>query len=321
MNPVTLSVVIPVYNEGEGLHLLVKSLKATLGALDCTWELILVDDHSADNTPDVLRQICREPGFRFYRLARNSGSHVAILAGLEHSVGECALFMAADLQDPPELIPQLLDLWREGYDTIWAVRAGREGVSAAERGFSNLFYWLLSRFGESSLPPDGSDFAAIDRRVIQGLSQSAGANLSLFGEIAKLGFRQTEVRYVKKARAYGSTKWNVRKKLKAFADAFVSFSFAPIRLMSYIGIGLSILGFLYAIVTIGRALLGLAPVQGWASLMVVVLIIGGFQMVMLGVLGEYLWRTYDESRRQPRYLLEDSSEEQPARRGRTLETR
>src|ERR1051326_152535 len=142
MNSVTLSVVIPVYNEGEGLFLLADRLKSVLEKLDVGWEVVLVDDHSADKTPVVLRQICEDPAFRFYRLARNSGSHVAILAGLEQSRGECAVFLAADLQDPPELIPQLLDLWRQGYDAIWAVRAGREGISLSERAFSFLFYWL-----------------------------------------------------------------------------------------------------------------------------------------------------------------------------------
>jgi dolichol-phosphate mannosyltransferase len=309
MPGITLSVVIPVYNEGNGICLLVQRLTACLAGLDVPWEVILVDDHSVDDTPDVLRRVCSEtPVVHSLRLSRNSGSHIAILAGLEHSRGDCGLFMAADLQDPPELIPQLLALWREGYDTVWAVRAGREGVSLPERAFSRLFYWLLTRFSESSLPPDGSDFALVSRRVIDALIRSAGANLNLFGEVANLGFRQAEVRYVKGARAFGKTKWNLRKKLKLLADTFVSFSYTPLRLMSYLGIASSFLGFLYALLIVIRALLSLTPVQGWASLMVIVLVMSGLQMIMLGVLGEYLWRTLDESRRRPRYFIEDSSE-------------
>jgi dolichol-phosphate mannosyltransferase len=308
MPGITLSVVIPVYNEGNGVCLLVQRLTACLAGLDVPWEVILVDDHSADDTPDVLRRVCSEtPGFHSLRLSRNSGSHIAIFAGLEHARGDCALFMAADLQDPPELIPKMLDLWRRGYKTVWAVRAGREGISLLDRIFSRSFYWLLNRFGEVSTPPDGSDFALVDRCVIDALSRSVGANPSLFLEIAKVGFLQTEVPYVKEARQFGATKWNARKKLKLFADTFVSFSYAPLRAMSYLGVAASALGFLYAAYVFAMRLLVGHTIQGYASLMVVVLIVGGFQMVMLGVLGEYLWRTLDEARHRPKYFIEGSS--------------
>jgi dolichol-phosphate mannosyltransferase len=315
MPGITLSVVIPVYNEGNGICLLVQRLIACLAGLDVPWEVIRVDDHSVDDTPAVLRRVCSEtPWVHSLRLSRNSGSHIAILAGLEHARGDCALFMAADLQDPPELIPKMLDLWRQGYKTVWAVRAGREGASLLDRIFSRSFYWLLNRFGEVSTPPDGSDFALVDRCVIDALRRSVGANPSLFLEIAKVGFRQTEVPYVKEARQFGATKWNARKKLKLVADTFVSFSYAPLRAMSYLGIASIFLGFLYALFIVIRAVLSLTAVQGWASLMVVVLVVSGLQMIMLGVLGEYLWRTLDESHRRPRYFVEDSSES-PSERG------
>jgi dolichol-phosphate mannosyltransferase len=306
---VTLSVVIPVYNEGEGIQLLVKRLKESLGTLGVPWEVILVDDHSIDSTPEVLQQVCAENAhFRSLRLSRNSGSHIAILAGLEHSQGDCAVFMAADLQDPPELIGEMLALWRQGYKTIWAVRAGREDIVLIDRVFSHAFYWLLNRFGELTVPPDGADFAMVDRRIIQELSQSVGANPSLFLEIAKLGFPQATVSYIKEARKFGSTKWNMRKKLKAFADAFVSFSYAPMRAMSYLGLTFSALGFLYASYIFIMHILAKQPIMGYASLMVGILVIGGVQMIMLGVLGEYLWRTLDEARDRPHYFLEDLSE-------------
>jgi dolichol-phosphate mannosyltransferase len=257
----------------------------------------------------VLREACASnAGFRFIRLSRNSGSHIAILAGLEHSRGDCAVFMAADLQDPPELIPKMLQSWSEGYKTVWAVRAGRRGVSLLDQILSRSFYWLLNRFGELAVPPDGTDFAMIDRCVIDALCRSVGANPSLFGEIAKLGFRQTEMPYVKEARQFGATKWNARKKLKLFADTFVSFSYAPMRAMSYLGIASSALGFSYALYLFIMHFVAQHAIVGYASLMVAVLVMGGIQMIMLGVLGEYLWRTLDEARHRPRYFVEDPSE-------------
>jgi dolichol-phosphate mannosyltransferase len=309
-----LSVVIPVYNEGEGIRLLAARLKECLDSIGASWEVVLVDDHSSDSSPAVLRDVCAaNPGFRFLRLSRNSGSHVAIIAGLEHCHGDCAVFLAADLQDPPELIGKLLGLWRDGYKTVWAVRAGREGIPLGDRIASSLYYWLLRRFGEIAVPPDGSDFALIDRCVIDALIKSVGANPSLFNEIAKVGFQQTEVPYIKQARQYGSTKWDLQKKLKAFADAFVSFSYAPVRAMSYLGIVFSLLGFLYALFLFFMHYFGQRAVPGFASLMVVLLTVSGFQMMMLGVLGEYLWRTLDESRQRPQYFLEDSSDSQQPR--------
>ncbi len=303
---VTLSIVIPVYNEGDGLRLLAERLR---NIADDHTEVIFVDDHSADNSWDVLRELCgQNPAFRFLRLSRNSGSHIAILAGLEHARGDCAVFMAADLQDPPELIPKMLSLWRQGYKTVWAVRAAREGIPWIDRLFSRSFYWLLNRFGEVTVPPDGADFALVDRAVISALVRSAGANPSLFCEIARIGFRQFEVPYTKEARQYGSTKWTLRKKLKLFADTFVSFSYAPLRAMSYVGLALSTLGFFYALFVLLMRIIAGHLIQGYASLMVIVLTLGGVQMLMLGILGEYLWRTLDEAHRRPQYFIEDQSD-------------
>lgn len=231
-----LSIVIPVFNEGDGIRLLVQRLEQVVRGLEVTTEVIFVDDHSSDHSPGLLNEICAgNPGFRFLRLSCNCGSHIAILAGLEHARGDCAVFMAADLQDPPELIGKMLELWRDGNRIVWAVRAGRERAPFIDRLFARSFYWLLNRFGEVRLPPDGADFALIDRTVVEALLASAGANPSLFCEISKLGFRQAEFPYIKGAREFGSTKWNLKKRLKLFADTFVAFSYAPLRAMSYLG--------------------------------------------------------------------------------------
>jgi dolichol-phosphate mannosyltransferase len=305
-----LSIVIPVFNEEAALPALVQRLRALFDHLaPLEAEIILVDDHSADRSQELLKEICRlDSRFRYARLARNCGSHVAILAGLARARGECSVFLAADLQDPPELILQMLDLWRGGHHVVWAVREERKGVSKTDLFLANTFYRLLNLLGEVNLPPRGSDFALLDRKVTDALLQSAGSNPSIGGEIARLGFSSVQLSYTKEKRAAGGTKWTFRRKLKAFADAFVSFSYAPLRAMSYLGMLFSFLGFAYAFFVIFMRLMTRTPVQGWASLIVVILVLGGFQMMMLGVLGEYLWRTLEAARRRPIFFLEETSD-------------
>jgi len=305
-----LSIVIPVFNEEAVLPALVQRLRAFADRLNpMVTEIVLVDDHSTDRSPQLLREICQKDlRFRYARLARNSGSHLATLAGLAQARGECAVFLAADLQDPPELILPMLDLWRSGHHVVWAVREEREGVSKVDLFLSNFFYRLLNLLGEVNLPPRGSDFSLLDRKVIDALVSSAGSNPSIGGEIARLGFSSAQITYTKEKRAAGSTKWTLKKKLTAFADAFVSFSYAPLRAMSYLGMLFSFLGFGYAILVVILRLMTRTPVQGWSSLIVVVLVLGGVQMMMLGILGEYLWRTLEAARQRPTYFLEDTSE-------------
>jgi glycosyltransferase involved in cell wall biosynthesis len=303
-----LSIVIPVFNEEAAIPALVERLQRFSERLaPLVTEIIVVDDHSADSSPALLRDACgKDSQFRYARLAKNSGSHVAILAGLSLARGETAVFLAADLQDPPELILQMLDLWREGHHVVWAVREEREGISKADLFLANTFYRLLNILGEVNLPPRGSDFALLDRKAIDALLKSVGSHPSLGGEIARLGFSQAQITYTKEKRVAGSSKWTFERKLKAFADAFVSFSYAPLRVMSYLGMLCSLLGFAYALVVIAIRLTTHAPVQGWSSLIVVVLLLGGVQMMMLGILGEYLWRTLEAARARPIYFLEES---------------
>ncbi len=303
-----VSVVIPVYNEEAGIPAMLARLRGMVGSKpDFAFEFILVDDHSTDATPELLKRACAaSPEFQYLRLASNSGSHVAILAGLERARGECAVFLAADLQDPPELIPRLLERWRAGSHIVWATRAERRGIHWLERALGSAYYWLLRHVGNVKMPPRGSDFALLDRKVIDALLASVGANASLGGEIVRLGFCQDQVPYVKEARAHGVSKWTIERKLRAFADAFVSFSYVPLRFMSYLGMACSVLGFLYALIIVVLRLAAAQPIQGWASTMVIVLLLGGVQMTMLGVLGEYLWRTLEAARRRPQYFIEDS---------------
>lgn len=305
-----LSIVIPVFNEEVVIAALIERLRSFVARLTpLVTEIILVDDHSTDRSPELLKEVCSQDSqFRYARLARNSGSHIATLAGLARARGQCAVFLAADLQDPPELILQMLDLWRAGHHIVWAVREERQGVSKLDIFLANTTYRLLNLLGEVDLPPRGSDFALLDRKAINALLQSVGSDPSIGGEVARLGFSSAQIAYTKEKRAAGGSKWTLKRKLKAFADAFVSFSYAPLRAMSFLGMMFSLLGFAYAILVIVLRLMTRTPVQGWSSLIVVVLVMGGVQMVMLGVLGEYLWRTLEAARHRPTYFFEDTSE-------------
>jgi dolichol-phosphate mannosyltransferase len=269
-------------------------------------EVLLVDDHSTDGSPALMHRLCAERDYlKFIRLSRNSGSHVAIIAGMKYCKGDAAVFLAADLQDPPELVEDMIVKWEEGYDVTWAVRAERRGVSRTSVFFSNMFYRLLNSTTDIHFPKKGADYALMDRKVVDGLVQSAGSKPSLGALISWLGFKQTEIPYVKEERKFGRSKWTLSKKLNAFADAFVGFSYLPMRFMSLVGFVAAFSGFSYALfVVVMRFLVG-HPIEGWASLMVVTLIIGGLQMLMLGVLGEYLWRNLEESRKRPLFLIED----------------
>ncbi len=303
-----LDVIVPVYNEEPNIPILLDRMKALEKQIGPEkMKVFFVDDHSTDRSPSLLKNACgKSKTYRYLRLSRNSGSHTAILAGLEHSRGDCAVFLAADMQDPPELILQMLELWRKGHHIVWAVRKHREGISWFENFFSKTFYRLLNLFGQVKIPPQGSDFVMVDRTVIDALLQSASSNPSIGGEIAMLGFSQTQIKYTKAKRQFGHSKWNIRRKLRAFVDAFVLFSYTPLRAMSYLGIICSFSGFLYAFVVILLRLFAGNPIEGWASLMVIVLFLGGLQMIMLGVLGEYLWRTMEETRRRPLYFIEEA---------------
>ena len=308
----TLSIITPAYNEAENLPRLYERLLSALAPLQLAWEWIIIDDHSTDATFAVISEMVDEDdrihGFRF---SRNFGAHKAITFGMQHAKGACAAIMAADLQDPPETLPELLVEWRSGAQVVWAVRAQREGEKASTIGFARLYYWLMRNVvGMSEMPATGADFFLIDRRVIDALGDFNENNTSLMALITWMGFRQTRIFYNKQARLHGSSGWNLEKKIKLVVDSVTSFTYLPIRLMSYLGVTVAILGFLYALLVVLNAIAG-RPAEGWSSLMVVVLVVGGMQMLMMGVLGEYLWRALDEARQRPRFIIEADTDKSP----------
>lgn len=311
----SLAVVIPVFNEEGNLPVLHERLAAVFSRLD-GWRgsFLFVDDHSSDQTPVVLRDLARrDPRVRWLRLSRNSGSHAACAAGLHACNADAALLMAADLQDPPELIPQLIDQHMQGAHTVWAVRSERKGESWLTRTASRAFYWLMNRLTNLHFPPKGADVVLVDGAVLDAFRQMPERSLSIFAAISWLGFRQASVPYIKQARLSGSSKWTLRKKLLLAVDSVVGYSYAPMRFMSLCGILAATAGLVWALAILGLKLLGVTQTVGYASLMIAILLLGGLQMLMLGVLGEYVWRVLEEARRRPRYFIEASSplEENP----------
>jgi dolichol-phosphate mannosyltransferase len=305
-----ISVVIPLYNEAANLPELADRLQRTMHLMHPNgfdFEPILVDDHSNDETPRLAKDMLSRLEYgRYVRLARNCGSYSALAAGVAYCTGHCAILMAADLQDPPEFIPTLVSLWREGHDVVWATRARREGESVTNLAFASIFYWTMRKIALPEMPRKGADFVLIDRKVIRAYSEIREKNSSIMTMLMWLGFRQTHVDYVKEARHAGRSKWTVAKKLKLFVDSIVSFSYVPIRLMSLIGLCMAFAGFLYAVVVIVGRLVGwVGTGAGFAALMSVLLVGQGIIMTMLGVLGEYVWRTYDEARGRPQYIIEE----------------
>jgi len=302
-----LSIITPAYNESANLALLHAALSAALDPSGQPWEWVIVDDHSADGTFEKIRQMAQQdPRIVGIRLARNSGSHTAIACAMHHARGDCAVVMAADLQDPPDTIPLLLEKWRAGNQVVWAAREQREGEKLSVTGFSRLYYFIMRHIvGLKELPATGADFFLIDRAVLDAADRFTEQHVNIFALITWMGFRQTTIHYAKQARIHGASGWNFEKKIKLVVDSITSFTYLPIRLMSYGGIGAAFLGFLYALFVIIHALRG-SPVSGWSSLMVVVLVMGGLQMIMMGILGEYLWRALDESRRRPRFIIEET---------------
>jgi dolichol-phosphate mannosyltransferase len=310
LGPGKLSLVIPVFNEEENLPEFFKRLspvEAELGARGLSVEVVIVDDHSDDSTPQVVKSLAAaRSNVRYLRLSRNSGAHLACAAGLEHCVGDAAVILAADLQDPPEIVPRLVAAWGAGHDVVWAVRAGREGENRTTFLTSRVFNWLM-RFSFRDLPPEGADVFLVSRRVIDAYNAMREKNTNINLAIRWLGFRQTSIDYVKQARHSGRSRFTFAKKIKVSIDSLVGYSYLPLRVVSVLGLGLALLGLL---VGLGAPVCGLFAGFGtgfWFAAILAALLIGqGGVLVAIGILGEYVWRALDEARGRPRYVIEDS---------------
>ena len=304
-----ISIIIPTYNEKDNLHLLYSRLVNVSNVIaNQKLEIMFVDDCSSDGTNGALQELAeKDERVQVIRFSRNCGSHAAVSAGLEFCGGDAAVMIAADLQDPPEIIPDLIAKWERGFRVVWGVRNNREGEHFITRAFSRLFYFLMNHLTDIAQPSMGADVFLIDRKVIEAVKQSPEKNSSIYMLIGWLGFSQTSIEYTKEARHFGKSKWGISKRLKLFFDSLISFSYVPLRLMSFSGCIIALIGLIYGTEIFIEALVRKTAVAGWTSLMIIVLIMGGMQMVMMGMLGEYLWRTYDETRGRPKYVIEKNT--------------
>lgn len=298
-----ISVIIPVFNEENNITLLYKRLNEI--ALESTYkfEFIFVDDCSIDSSFQILNGLAlKDKRLKVIRFSRNFGSHAAFLAGLINSIGDACVLISCDMQEPPELLIQLIKEWEKGNEIVFGVRGNADGTV---NFFSRLYYRLVRKFALKNMPEMGTDVVLIERKVVAVITSVKENNTSIFALLLWSGFRQAFVPYKRKQREIGTSKWTLVKKIKLFVDTFVSFSYFPIRLMSVTGIVFSFLGFLYATIVIFRRIFFEKIIEGWTSLMVVLLVVSGIQMLMFGVLGEYLWRNFEETKRRPPFIISE----------------
>jgi polyisoprenyl-phosphate glycosyltransferase len=301
------SIVIPVYNEAEVLPALYDRLTRVLEALIEPYEIIFVNDGSQDDSPLLLRDFqARDERVKFLSFSRNFGHQIAITAGLDYSSGQAAVVMDADLQDPPEVIPRLIEQWRKGYDIVFAVRAKRQGEGLFKRATATIFYRLFRRMTATEIPLDAGDFRLMSRRAVEALQSIRERNRFIRGLAGWIGFPQTSVTFVRDVRQAGETKYPLKKMLQFALNGLMSFSLVPLQLASYLGFLISSIAFFYIAYAIGLKLFTDRVVLGWTSVMVAVLFLGGVQLISLGIIGEYIGRIYEEVKQRPLYVVDEA---------------
>jgi polyisoprenyl-phosphate glycosyltransferase len=302
---VTLSVVIPMYNEAQNLDHLFSEIEASLAEADCSWEAVCVNDGSRDDTLALLlAHHRRNPAIKIVNLSRNFGKELALSAGLAYCRGAAVVPLDADLQDPPGLIPTMLARWREGYDVVNAVRASRSGDGFLKRLSASLFYKAYNRVADTKIPPEVGDFRLMDRKVIEVLNTLPERTRFMKGLFAWVGFRRTEVRYDRPQRGAGKTTWNFPRLINFAISGITAFSTVPLRLATWLGAGLFLFALVYIAVLLARVALFGRDTPGYASLMVTVLLFGGLNFTVLGIIGEYVGRVYEEVKRRPLFVVE-----------------
>lgn len=301
------SVVVPLYNEEEVIMESYKRLKEVLDDLHESYEIIFVNDGSRDKTVFLAQEICENDGnVKLINFARNFGHQTAITAGMDYASGDAVIVIDADLQDPPEVIPKMIEKWREGFDVVYGKRVKRRGESLFKKLTAKIFYRTLRRLTEVDIPVDTGDFRLIDRKVCDALKKVGERNRYIRGIISWLGFKSAPVEFVRDKRFAGTTKYPLKKMLKFASDAIMSFSYKPLKLATYLGFFVSIASFIYLIVMIILKLCGsIETVPGWTSIIVISLFFNGVILIVLGIIGEYIGRIYDEAKGRPLYIVQE----------------
>lgn len=307
-----LSIVVPVYFNEQNLIPLYDDIKEkVLSKLNTAddYEIVIVDDGSTDNSWEVMNRLAEQDSkIHCYRLSRNFGEHAANLCGFSNSTGDCAVLKAADLQEPSEIILEMFESWKKGNNVVLAVRQDRE-EGFFQKLFSNTYYWLVRKFALKNMPKTGFDRYLLDRKVIQALELFDEKNSSLQLQILWCGFKTDYIYYVRKQREIGKSKWTLSKKIKLVFDSIISFSFAPIKFITWVGFFSFIFSILWGFKVFFDKITGRIEVAGYTSLAILILGFCGLILLTLGVLGEYIWRTMDASRNRPVYIVEEKSRE------------
>ncbi|MFY9974295.1 MAG: glycosyltransferase family 2 protein [Chromatiaceae bacterium] len=306
-HPHSLSVVVPMYNEGELLGVFFARIRAILKEITEDFEILCVNDGSTDDTLDRLRDFAQaDPRIKVLSLTRNFGKEAALTAGLDYASGDAVIPMDADLQDPPELIPTMVEKWREGFDMVIAVRQKRSSDAVMKRASARGFYWLASKLSDTPIPANAGDFRLLDRQVVLALRKLPERTRFMKGLFGWLGFKQAKVYYARPERAAGRTKWRFWGLWNLALDGIFSFSTLPLRMWTYLGALLALVSLSYGAYIVIRTVLFGVDIPGYASLATMILFFSGINMVGLGIIGEYLGRVFLETKARPLYLIRES---------------
>jgi dolichol-phosphate mannosyltransferase len=303
-NRPTFSLVVPIWNEEQVIPELYRRILAIMDQVEGTWELVCVNDGSRDNSLALLLDLrAQDPRVKVLDFSRNFGHQIAITAGADFAQGDAVIVMDADLQDPPEVVLQMIQKWREGYEVVYAVRSVRRGETKFKLWTAGLFYRLLQRITDISIPLDAGDFRLMDRRVVLAMRDLREQHRFMRGLSSWVGFRQYGVEYERAARYAGETKYPLRKMIRLATSAITGFSHVPLQLATFVGFGLALISLLAILITVILRLSGSSFFLGQATTLVSVLFLGGVQLIFLGIIGEYLGRIYDEVKHRPLYIV------------------
>ncbi len=301
----TFTIVAPIYNEEGNITLLHERISQVMTGVGESWELIMVNDGSVDRSPEMMDEIAtRDPHVKVIHFARNFGHQIAVTAGIDYARGDAVILIDADLQDPPEIIPDMIANWRAGYQVVYAIRDQREGESWFKIFTARLFYRIIYRITDVKIPLDTGDFRLMDRKVVDVLKSMREHNRFIRGMTSWVGFKQTGVKYVRKARNAGETKYPLRKMIRFAWDAVTGFSFYPLQVMIYVSLILGVLALLtIPVIALLRIAIGMEFFGGQATTIILLLLLSSFQLFFLFILGQYVARTYDEARDRPLYIV------------------
>lgn len=303
---VQYSIIVPMYNEEAVIEETYKRLKEVMDTTRESYELLFVNDGSRDRTVEIISRLCdSDSNVRLLDFSRNFGHQIAITAGMDYAAGRAIVVIDADLQDPPSIILEMIAKWKEGYDVVYGKRSKRKGETVFKKATAKFFYRLLRSMTNVEIPVDTGDFRLIDRKVADVLRGLKEKNRFVRGLVSWVGFRQTSVEYVREERWAGETKYPLKKMIRFAMDGITSFSYKPLKLATYLGFFLSGLSFIYLLVVLYQALFTESTTAGWASTVAINLFFNGIVLILLGIIGEYIGRIYDESKDRPLYIIQE----------------